>query len=154
MKLCKIISLLTATVLIGVVCSGVTLSRLKISTFGSPQARILNNVITEAETQITLNTQTQTTASLTNGATLTASSSVYVISGTGGENDTTNTITIANATDGQLLTLIVDSASSNLITIADSGNVSLSGAWLGDNNDVISLIGVSTNWVESSASDN
>jgi hypothetical protein len=154
MKLCKIISLLTATVLIGVVCSGVTLSRLKISTFGSPQARILNNVITEAETQITLNTQTQTTASLTNGATLTASSSVYVISGTGGANDTTNTITIANATDGQLLTLIVDSASSNLITIADSGNVSLSGAWLGDNNDVISLIGVSTNWVESSASDN
>jgi len=154
MKLNKTISLLAAVVLLGALCDAVTLSRVKIGLFGSPQARVLNNVIGEAETAITVNTQTQTTASLTNGAALTASSSVYVINGIGGANDTTNTITLANATDGQLLTLIVDSASSNLFTIADSGIMSLPGAWVGDNNDVISLIGVSTNWVEASASDN
>ena len=131
-----------------------TVTRVKIGTFNPSEVREINLSLTSAETAITANDQTQSDTSLTNGAVLTASSSAYVISGIGGADDTTNTITVANAVDGQLLTLIVAPASTNLITIADSGNMSLSGAWLGDNNDVISLIGVSTNWVEASASDN
>lgn len=96
----------------------------------------------------------QAAVSLTNGATLTPVYGTYIVSGIGGEDDTTNTVTLANAVDGQSLTLIVSATSSNLITIADSGNAALSSAWLGDNNDVITLRGVSTNWVEVSASDN
>lgn len=154
MKSYKIISLLVAVTLLGCACGAVTLSRVKINTFGSPQARILNNVIGETETAITGLETTPATASVTNGATLTATSNVYVVTGIGGANDTTNTISLANATDGQVLTLIVDGASTNLISIADSGNAKLSGAWLGDNNDSISLIGVSTNWIQTSESDN
>ena len=97
---------------------------------------------------------TSTATSVTNGATLTPTAAIHVLNGIGGADDTTNTITIANATDGQLLTLIVNSASTNLITIADSGNCALSSAWVGDNNDAITLRGVSTNWVEVSVSDN
>jgi hypothetical protein len=144
----------TAVVLFGLIAGAATLSRVHTTTFGPTKTRVLNNVISETEAAITLNDQTQSDTSLTNGAVLSATDSVYVISGINGANDTTNTITIANAVDGQLLTLIVSASSSNLITIADSGIMSLSGAWLGDNNDVISLIGVSTNWVEASASDN
>ena len=146
--------LIMAFIGIGLVASAATLSRVQIGVFNPTQARVLNNVIDEAETAITANTESITTASLTNGATLTATSDVYVISGIGGANDTTNTITLANAVNGQRLTLVVAAASTNLITIADSGNAALSGAWLGDANDVISLIGVSTNWVQTSESDN
>ena len=153
-KITKIFSVVLMAVVACAVVQATTLSRVKTSMFGPSKTRVLNNVIGETETALTATTRTQTTANLTNGAVLTATSTVYVISGTGGANDTTNTITVANATDGQVLTLIIDSASTNLITIADSGNMSLSSAWLGDNNDVISLIGVSTNWVETSASDN
>jgi hypothetical protein len=98
--------------------------------------------------------ETASTASLTNGATLTPTASLYIITGIGGANDTTNTVALADATAGQKLTLIVDSASTNLITIADSGNAVLSSAWLGDNNDAITLVGVSTKWVQVSESDN
>ena len=97
---------------------------------------------------------TSTATSVTNGAVLTPTASVHVLTGTGGANDTTNTVTIADAVDGQLLTLIVSATSTNLIGLADSGNLSLSSAWVGDNNDAITLRGVSTNWVEVSASDN
>lgn len=92
--------------------------------------------------------ETPTTTSVTNGATVTPTASVHILNGIGGANDSTNTVTLASATNGQRLTLIVASASTNLITIADSGNCALSGAWLGDNNDTLELIGVSTNWVE------
>ena len=92
--------------------------------------------------------------SVANGAVLTPAYGVYILDGTGQADDYTNTITLANATSGKALTLVVAAASSNLIAIADSGNCELSSAWLGDNNDVINLIGVGTNWVERSASDN
>jgi len=131
-----------------------SLSRVQTSTFKTSQTRVLNNVISEAETAITANEFTQTTVSLTNGATLTATADSYVVSGIEGADDSTNTITLANATDGQLLTIIIASDSTNLIQIADSGNASLSGAWVGDNYDVITLVGVSTQWVEKAASDN
>lgn len=94
------------------------------------------------------------TLSVTNGQTVAPTLPLYVVTGYGGADDTTNTITLANAVDGQSLTLIVDGASSNLITIADSGIAMLSGAWLGDNNDSITLVGVGTNWVETAESNN
>ena len=94
------------------------------------------------------------TASVTNGATLTPTAAVMVVSGIGGANDTTNTITLASATTGQSLTIVVASTSSNLVSIADSGNAALSGAWVGDNNDVITLVGVGTSWVQTGESNN
>lgn len=107
-----------------------------------------------AVTTTGINVKTAGTASLTNGATLTPTSSVMILTGIGGANDTTNTVTLANASAGQELTLIVSGTSTNLITIADSGNALLSSAWVGDNNDSITLYGVSTNWVQLSESDN
>ena len=52
MKKHKLISLLIAGVLLGSVAGAVSLPRVKISTFGSPQARILNNVTAATETAI------------------------------------------------------------------------------------------------------
>ena len=112
------------------------------------------NTFTSTVTTSGLVVNSSTATSLTNGAVLTPTAAVHVLTGTGGANDTTNTVTIADATDGQLLTLIVSATSTNLIGLADSGNLSLSSAWVGDNNDAITLRGVSTNWVEVSASDN
>lgn len=99
---------------------------------------------------------TLTTASLTNGQALTVAAPVYILTGTGGANDTTNTITIANPTAaGDVAELIVEGASTNLIGLADSGNLKLASAWVGDNNDVIKLRAVSTSvWVEVGRSDN
>jgi len=52
MKTSKAVFLLAALALIGATCAAATLPRLKISTFGSPQARILNNVIEDVETAL------------------------------------------------------------------------------------------------------
>jgi hypothetical protein len=49
----KKLSLILALVLAGTVGFSADLPRLKISTFGSPQARILNNVIGDIETDLT-----------------------------------------------------------------------------------------------------
>jgi len=50
---------------------------------------------------------------------------------------------------GQLLLLVVNSASTNKIGLADSGNCKLSAAWVGDADDTINLIATGTNtWVE------
>jgi hypothetical protein len=92
--------------------------------------------------------------SVTNGQAVTLSYARYILTGVGGANDTTNTITLANATDKARVTLIVSAASTNLITIADSAPAALSAAWLGDNLDAIVLEGVGTNWVQTSGSNN
>ena len=94
------------------------------------------------------------TVSVTNGQAVTLSTGNYVVTGIGGGDNTTNTITLANAKAGQLVVLVVEGSSSNLISIADSGNTLLTGAWIGDNNDTITLLGVGTNWVETSTTDN
>lgn len=59
-------------------------------------------------------------------------------------------MTLANPTSaGQVVYLIVATASSNLITIADSGNVAASGAILLDGNDSTLLVApTSSLWVE------
>lgn len=86
---------------------------------------------------------------VTNGQAITVTKGVYVLEGTGQTDNFTNTVTLANAgTPGLEVTLIVKSDSSNLITIADSGIMALSGAWVGDNDDVLRLYSVGTNWVE------
>ena len=99
-----------------------------------------------------------TALSATNGQAVALAAPVYILTGTGGADDTTNTITIANvsaAMVGAKITLVMDAASSNLITIADSAPCYLSAAWLGDNNDTIEMYVVATNvLVETSRSDN
>lgn len=98
---------------------------------------------------------TPSAASWTNGQAVTASDSFYLASGIGGANDTTNTITLANPTLGQLLVIVAASTTTNLIQIADSGNVAASGAILLDANDSAMLYGAATNlWVLLSESDN
>lgn len=93
---------------------------------------------------------------VTNGEAVTVVASFHELNGIGGANDTTNTVSLAAPTvGGRLLTLSVASASTNLITIADSGTAVLAGAWLGDGGDSISLISdYSLKWVETSRSDN
>jgi len=98
--------------------------------------------------------RTITALNVTNGQVVTVAAGIYNLNGIGGADDSTNTITIANATAGVKTLLLVNAASSNLITIADSGIMALSGAWLGDNNDNLTLLGVSTNWVEIGQVDN
>ena len=101
-------------------------------------------------------TITPSTSSLTNGQALTVAGSVYILTGIGGANDTTNTVTLANPTAaGQSVELIVSGSSTNLIGLADSGNLKLSAAAVLDNNDVLVLRAVSTSaWVETSRSNN
>ena len=97
-----------------------------------------------------------TAANWTNTQSVTVSAGVYVVSGTGGANDTTNTVTLAAPTvAGQQVTIMVATASTNLITIADSGTVAASGAILLDFNDVAVLRAIDTStWLLVSESDN
>lgn len=98
-----------------------------------------------------------TSMNVTNLATVTLSNSVFILTGTGGANDTTNTITLANATQsGQFVTIMAGAATTNLIGIADSGLVRcLNGNWVGDAGDTLRLMSYSTtNWVELGRSDN
>jgi len=100
-----------------------------------------------------------TTASVTNGQeiTLSASTPIITLTGTGSPDDNTNTITIATPYPvGQEFTFIVAAASSNLISIADSTTVVALGAnWVGDNTDTLKILTTATNAaVKISASDN
>ena len=97
-----------------------------------------------------------TAANWTNSQAIPVSAGVYVISGTGGANDTTNTVTlVAPTVAGQEVTIMVATASTNLITIADSGTVAASGAILLDFNDVAVLRAIDTStWVLVSESNN
>jgi len=99
-----------------------------------------------------------TSLSVTNGQAVTLAKSVYNINGINGADDTTNTITLANVSPamvGAQITLVINSASSNLIAIADSAPAYLSAAFEGDNNDTLELYVVATNiLVETSVTDN
>ena len=108
------------------------------------------------DTVSTLDTVTPTALSgVTNAQVLTIAKSVYVITPTGGANDTTNTVTIANATaSGQYVELHVAAGATNLLGLANSGNLNLTAAWVGDETDNIILRSISTNWYEIGRSDN
>jgi len=68
----------------------------------------------------------------------------------------TNTVTIADPVEiGVVLVIYVDPASSNKVGIADSGNCNLSAAFVGDDDDSLSLISTATDeWTEISRSAN
>jgi citrate lyase alpha subunit len=97
-------------------------------------------------------------ASVTNGEAVTVTSASVVLTGTGGANDTTNTITLGNVAAGLVgsrILLVVDTDSTNLVTIADSGTVNLTTAWIGDNEDALELYVLSVSeFVEVSRADN
>jgi len=98
---------------------------------------------------------TPTALALTNAATVTVADGVYLVTPGGGPADGTNTVTLANATtSGDQVTFIIAAGATNLLAIADSGIVKLSAAFLGGDDDVLSLIAVGTNWVEQSRSAN
>lgn len=99
-----------------------------------------------------------TTATVTNSEAFTITKTSTVLTGTGQANNYTNTITLA-AVDptlvGATVNLIVDTASTNLIGVADSGTANLSAAFVGDNEDALVLYVLSTNeFVEVSRTDN
>ena len=97
-----------------------------------------------------------TALSVTNGQPITVSAGVYILSGIGGANDTTNTVTlVAPTAAGQKVTLIMATGSTNLVTIADGTTVAASSAILLDANDtaVLQAVDAST-WCLLSESDN
>ena len=97
-----------------------------------------------------------TALNVTNGQAITVAAGTYVLSGTGGANNTTNTITlVAPAAAGQVVTLIMATASSNLVAIADSGTVAATAALELDGNDTAVFQAVDTStWCQIGTSDN
>ena len=105
---------------------------------------------------------TPVTVSVTNGQAIsTISGSFYILTGYGGPDASTNTVTIPNPSyDGQVLDVMVSTnttASSNLVLFADSDeNLDLGGSnVLLDNSDMLSLRGIGTViWVKRFSTDN
>lgn len=79
-----------------------------------------------------------------------------VLTSSGVPNAETNAVTVAAPKAvGDLVVLIVNPASTNLVSIADSGTVRLASAWVADGNDTLTLYAATaTNWVEISRSAN
>jgi len=97
-----------------------------------------------------------TALNVTNAQPVTVTQGCYILNGIGGANNTTNTITLAapNAA-GDIVYLLVATASSNLIAIADSSPVALSAALELDGNDTAVLMAVDgSTWCLLSTSDN
>ena len=116
-------------------------------------AKTFNTLITDGTV-----TFTGTAQNVTNGQAVTVAEGAYVLNGIGGADDSTNTITIAapgTGAAGRLVVLMVATASTNLITIADSSPVAASGDILMDGNDSAVLMGVdASTWVLLCESDN
>ena len=92
-----------------------------------------------------------TQATVTNNQAVTLASRYVILTGTGGANDTTNTITLANpGTQGIVRSIVVAAASTNLFLLDESdANLDLSGNTVLDANDSITLFALTTtNWVE------
>ena len=95
-----------------------------------------------------------TSQTVTNGQVVTLSAGRNVITPSGLASGLTNTVTLANATDGYNYDILIASDATNVLGIADSGNVGLSAAFNGNANDVLLLNGYDTNFVETSRSAN
>jgi len=107
-----------------------------------------NNALIEA------GNQTVTSQSVTNGQAVTLSSQVTILTGIGGANDTTNTITLAHTAD-RAYTIVVAAASTNLIQIDDDGTTAALGSdWLGDGTDSIMLYSISASSIVKLSSSN
>jgi hypothetical protein len=96
--------------------------------------------------------------SVTNNETITVATGSVILTGTGSANDTTNTVVVgemAAAMVGSTVTLIVQTASTNLITVADGAFSKLNSAWVGDADGALTLYVVATNlFVEKGRSSN
>jgi len=98
---------------------------------------------------------TPTSQTVTNGEEITVADGVLILTGSGMPNDNTNILTIANGNIGDLVRIVVASDSTNLVGLADTGNLKLTAAFNGDNNDNITLYFAETNvLVELSRADN
>lgn len=85
----------------------------------------------------------------TNGEVVAVSAPLVVVTPSGQANGFTNTVTVANPPAAGFRVTIAVATSSNLLAIADSGNVSLASAFEGNTGDTLTLIGVSTSaWLE------
>jgi hypothetical protein len=95
-------------------------------------------------------------ALVTNGQIIAATAAVLTIDANGNTATYTNTIAISDPpVSGYRFTISVGSVGTNKVGLADSGNLSLAGAWVGDAADTISLVAVSTTaWHEVSRSTN
>ena len=99
-----------------------------------------------------------TEVSLTNNSTLTISASRYKIVGTGSAIPNTNTVTLTDPSDDNLFVILEIAVSgnptNNLILIVDGGNTRLSGDWLANTNDTLTLISNDSLWIEIGQTDN
>lgn len=125
--------------------SGVATVATLVATSGSIPTVAATTSVTTPKTILTASSQ-----NVTNGQVVTLTGSYNVLTGIGQANAFTNTVTLAPAVDGTYAIIAINSASSNLIAIADSGRAVLNGAieMVGASNTTLSLIGRSTNWVE------
>ena len=100
----------------------------------------------------------QATLDVENGDVITFTNPKFVVTPLGQANGSTNTVTIAapgTARVGDTALLVVDSAATNLLYIADNGTVALASAFTGGVDDTLSLYAISaTKWVETARSDN
>lgn len=87
---------------------------------------------------------------VTNGQVITVGYGLYVIDSVGGADDSTNTVTLAApSAAGQVCILMMKTATTNLLTIADSGTFAGSGALLLDANDSALIVSQDTStWCE------
>lgn len=98
---------------------------------------------------------TEDTASLTNGQTLSVTATLNTLTGIGGADDSTNTITLANAeASGRIVILSAAIGTTNLLKVADAAPRYLAGDWIADEGDTLTLKSEGTNWVEVSRSNN
>ena len=100
----------------------------------------------------------QQTTSVAHSGTLTVTGGSVLLSGIGSGPLVTNTVSLANVAAGLVggsITIVVAPGSTNLITIADSANVRLAGAWVANTNDTLTLHVTDTNqFSETSRSNN
>ena len=87
---------------------------------------------------------------VTNAQAVACNGSKIVLTGIGTSATMTNTVTLPTPiAAGQTVDLIVDSASSNSVSIVAAANVVLSATWLGNTNDVLRLYAVNgSTWLE------
>ena len=116
----------------------------------------LTGNVTGNVTSSGLSVSTPTSADVTTGAVYTVVADYTILSGVGQADGSTNAITLANpVTIGKSVVISISGTSSNFVSLADSGNLKLTGAFEMDNYDNISLFAQETNvWVETSRSDN
>jgi len=95
-------------------------------------------------------TLTVTSANWTDGSTNSLLPGINLISGTGGANDSTNTVVlVAPTVAGQVAYIVIATASTNLISIAEGTTFSGSGTLLLDADDAAILVAPSTVlWIE------